>query len=839
MNLKKSTRRNFFKNLSLSFAALPFFLSATASIFSGKKKFSTPEKAKFKSNFRQTNDRIWLGEKYWSIPMEDWRVKNGRIEFTGSRKYSRVNLLTSVLEPGIGEASIEVDLGVMNKDNKNKKGSAGFSIGIKDEIDPDVKAACYYGEGVNAGISTDGTLFIADKKAPLPEHFDFSDLRLRVKIERFNNNTELVLTCSGKDGGMTEIDVQVEDDITGLIALVNNFKENDGNTFWFNNIRISGSKSEERPENAFGPVLWSMHTISKGILKIGAQMPPLGEKDSKTVDLFLRREDQWNKILTSVIDEKAYIAHFQLEKWNSEKEVPYRLVYNNKERSYSYDGIIRKEPLGRPLKFGALTCQYASGYPYSPLVNNLEKYNPDILYFSGDQLYESNGGYPIKREPEPDAILSYLGKWYMFGWTFKNLMRDRPVICTPDDHDVFQGNIWGEGGEEKKEGELGGYTQTPGMVNVVHKTQCGHLPAAFHPQPLRSGITTWYTDLVYGKISFAIISDRMFKSGPEEVRHISEGRLDHIKSPLKPGELEGKHLELLGDRQMEFLEHWVNEWKGADMKVLLSQTLFCNPATHHGRGKEFLHGDMDSGGWPKHKRDNALKLVRKAAAFHVNGDQHLPFIVQYGVDEARDAGWTFCSPAISTGYPRWSEPDSINRPYTDRPAHGLPNTGVYNDGFGNKNYVYAAGNPVDHPQGDRYVTAQQKSSGFGMITFDTDERTIKIEALRFLADKDNPSEDDIFPGWPLTISQLDNDGRKAACYLPRIELSRPGQVVKVYRERDGELIKAIRTKGSVYQPEVYEKGTYSIVVGDGDAIKTLKRMKSERRPSKKGIRVDV
>src|SRR3546814_9177931 len=66
------------------------------------------------------------------------------------------------------------------------------------------------------------------------------------------------------------------------------------------------------------------------------------------------------------------------------------------------------------------------------------------------------------------------------------------------------------------------------MVNVVATTQCGHLPDPYNMQVLASGIKTWHTDLLYGGVSFAIISDRLFKSGPDKVRKVS-GRKDHIK----------------------------------------------------------------------------------------------------------------------------------------------------------------------------------------------------------------------------------------------------------------------------------------------------------------------
>jgi phosphodiesterase/alkaline phosphatase D-like protein len=62
----------------------------------------------------------------------------------------------------------------------------------------------------------------------------------------------------------------------------------------------------------------------------------------------------------------------------------------------------------KPLKFGGHTCQYHYGFPYTPLVENIRKLNPDILYFSGDQIYEGNGGYPIKREPADVSIVNLI-----------------------------------------------------------------------------------------------------------------------------------------------------------------------------------------------------------------------------------------------------------------------------------------------------------------------------------------------------------------------------------------------------------------------------------------------
>lgn len=844
--MNKSQRRTFLKKFGLGLISLPFSYSETTALFrsSGRNVFDIPlSPATVVNHLKDVSDRTWIGESYWAIPMEDWRIKSGRIECTGKEKFSRVNLLVEEIRKGAGDFTLSTDLGLLSGKNSGK-GSAGFNIGIKDELDSDIKSACYFGKGIPAGVSLPGNLFIAGQTTALPSDFDCTDFNLSVSGKSIEKGTALTLSCKDKNGKYATLSFRSEKDISGITSIVNNFNEPGGDTFWFQNLQLKGTKVQSKPQNSFGPVLWTMYTLSKRRLKLTAQMPPLGDDDNQEVELFLKKGGAWQKALIQKIEMASYTAHFQIEGWPGREDVPYQVRYKNKGKEHTYDGTIRKEPLNGQLSFGGLTCQHAFGFPYSPLVSNLQKHNPDILYFSGDQLYEQNGGYPIKREPEEKAILSYLGKWYMFGWAFGNIMRDRPTICTPDDHDVFQGNLWGDGGKsvsfeagKKVRDAYGGYVQTPKMVNVVGRTQCGHMPASFHQKPLDTGIETWHTSLLYGKVSFAIVSDRMFKTGPELVRSGAD-RIDHIKKPMKAEELESPDLEFLGTLQMQFLEQWVNDWEGANMKVLLSQTLFANVGTHHGDDKMFLYGDMDSGGWPKQKKDDVLRLIRKACVFHINGDQHLPFIVQYSLDAARDAGWTFCTPAISTGYIRWGQPDILSTPVKDRPEHGLPNTGIYQDVFGNTNYIYAVGNPDDdYKNPNRYKQAQNKASGFGMINFNTNERTIHMDAFRFLADKDKPAKDDRFPGWPLTISQTDNDGRKPVGYLPQFEFSKADQVIKIINEADNEVVRIIRTKGASYQPSIYRQGTYSVFVGEGKNTKAFKGIISTLEPSKRVIKV--
>jgi hypothetical protein len=788
-------------------------------------------------NFDQTADRVWLGEDFWPVPMEDWAVSDGRIVFSGEELQSRVNLLSAVVGEQDGNFKITVETGLQEKGET--PGSVGFAIGVKAKEDDNIRAACYFGNGAQAGINTGGFAFIGQKQLALPEDFNWEKFRIELNAEQKNNSTQFILSVRTFEGEeILSIENTLAEPVNGIVQLVNNFRfsgsEKTKTNFWFDNLKMEGSKLVKTPENRFGPILWAMYTQSHDIVKLTAQLPPIGKNDEQKVKLQLEKEKQWADHSEETIDPDARTATFRLENWDPTVAVKYRLVYINNGNEYDYIGTIQRDPVDRPLKMGALTCQEWRGFPYSPLVKNLTAQNPDILYFSGDQIYEGNGGYPIKRQPIDASILSYLGKWYMFGWTFGDIMRDRPTICTPDDHDVFHGNLWGDSGGKiekwRDSGDQEGFAQSAQMVNVVNRTQCEHLPDPFDPTPIQQGMSVWYTTLNYGRVSFAIISDRIFKSGPEQVANW-EGRKDHILAPLKdPKSIEKPGLQFLGERQERFLKHWIKDWNDVDMKVLLSQTVFANSATHHGTFDGYLYGDMDSGGWPKSARDKALKILRKAFVFQIAGDQHLPSLQQYGIDEYQDGSWCYCTPAISVGYQRWFRPDELGFPIKGRPDHQLPNTGHYKDAFGNLNFIYAVGNPGKREQApDRYKTAQLKASGYGIVEFDQHERTIFCDAIRFLADAETPRTEDHFPGWPFTISQFDNDGREVKAWLPNLKIEgEPNPVIELINEKNAETESIVRIKGNNFSPKVFSNDSYTIRIGypETDKWKELKDVKA-------------
>lgn len=807
------------KKLSIYFWLIALILLT----FSACKNESTG----IKYDFNSLNDRVWVGEDFWTVPLEDWRVANGRLEFTGAGQQNTCSVLPYLITNNGKPFTINVDMGLIKKGDNN--GSSGLIIGSLASEEEDIRAAVYFGTGINIGVNTSGYAFIDQNQQKLPEGFDFNYLSLEIRGEKDSKGYIINLNVlDSSKVSLAKVSYRPEKEPSGIIQIVDNFRnagsKEKGPEFWFDNLSIEGKGLIHKPENSFGPILWAMHTLSGNILKITAQLPPVGSLDNQVLELEVRDEDKWEKVASVKMDPDSRTVTFRVEKWNSELDHQYRILYpfrniQGEDETFEYSGTIKKDPVNSQLKMGAMTCQFHTGFPYSPVLKNLKLKEPDILYFSGDQIYEQNGGYPIKREPEDKAILNYLGKWYMFGWAFGDLMKDIPTICTPDDHDVFQGNIWGASGVPKpselaNSDDYAGFTQTVSMVNVVNTTQCSHLPDPYDATPIEQGMSVWYTSLNYGRISFAIVSDRIFKSGPNLVS-TWEGRKDHIRAPLKDlSVIDRPDLELLGKRQETFLEKWIRDWEDVDMKVLLSQTLFANVATHHGQQDAYLYGDMDSGGWPRKARDRAVDILRKAFIFHICGDQHVPSIVQYGIDDFRDAGWVFCTPAIAVGYSRWFIPDELNIRVMNRPEHGLPNTGEYTDAFGNKNYVYSIGNPIDFAGiKNRYEMQNNKTAGLGFVIFDNEKRNITMESWHFLSNVLKPDQMSQHPGWPKTISQFDNYGREPQGYLPKLKISGDADpVVEIINQTRGELEYIVRIKGNEFIPKVFSNDKFTVKV---------------------------
>ena len=226
-----------------------------------------------------------------------------------------------------------------------------------------------------------------------------------------------------------------------------------------------------------------------------------------------------------------------------------------------------------------------------------------------------------------------------------------------------------------------------------------------------------------GGVDFAILEDRKFKSGPQG-RFRKWDRPDHINDPAYDrASVDLPGLKLLGERQLDFLDHWADEWGGVTMKAVLSQTAFCGAVHLHGSPSNRLLADLDCNGWPQTGRQNALKRLRRVLAPHLCGDQHLAVLVQHGLEKQADGPYAFTSPAIvNTIYGRWWHPEDEQpgkNPVGDSP---LPWTGEYVDGLGNLIRMLAYANPEDRKD------EKQRADGHGIVRFNKNDQSITFGA---------------------------------------------------------------------------------------------------------------
>jgi hypothetical protein len=263
------------------------------------------------------------------------------------------------------------------------------------------------------------------------------------------------------------------------------------------------------------------------------------------------------------------------------------------------------------------------------------------------------------------------------------------------------------------------------------------------------------------------------------------------------------------------------------MKAVLSQTIFCNlQISSRGTTAGQLDKDLDSNGWPQSGRKAALREMRKGFMVHLAGDQHLASAVHHGVDEWEDAGWSLCSPAIANLYVRYWNPDY---PPVDGKRVNGPNTGRYEDGFHNKLTVWAVANPVDMPKAGEFpdpVDLYRKATGYSIARFDKRLRTITLEVWPRLAD---PKAGTQYEGWPITVKQEDNYGRKTAGYLPMLKVEgMANPVIQLLDEADGEVLYTLRIRGREFRPKVFREGAYTVRVGEPGTpkVRTLSGVRS-------------
>lgn len=480
-------------------------------------------------------------------------------------------------------------------------------------------------------------------------------------------------------------------------------------------------------------IAFGLYAVANDTLKLSAQLYPLYPNESREVVLEVERDSAWEEVGRQAVNDLGWATCFRVEGWDASQPARYRLLHPG---GATYEGLVRADPIDKEeIVVATLSCNSNKDRGLRPnYVRNLNHQDPDLVFFAGDQSYDH---------------WEHTAAWLKFGQQFREVFRNRPCVTIPDDHDIGQGNLWGESGKKAstRAGDDGGYFFHPEYVRMVERAQCAHLPDPYDPTPVERGIGVYYTSLRIGAVDFAVIEDRKFKSGPKGKIPRLGPRPDHINNPAYDrAAIDLPGLKLLGDRQLAFLEQW-GQRPGPAMHCVLSQTGFAG-ASHLSKGPEEeyrLLADLDSNGWPQTGRNKAVRLIAAANAIHLGGDQHLPTLLQHGIDQHGDGPWAFLSPAIVNNYySRWWRPEGDAAGENRDEANPLPWTGDYEDGFGNLLTMHAYANP----------DASSNASGYGLVRFDTQQQRVTFECWPREADVTQPDAKQ-FVGWPKTVSLAD------------------------------------------------------------------------------------
>lgn len=653
----------------------------------------------------------WLGRDWWGNRMQDWVRRGSRLVCVAAPAQGScrvVSRLTTELDGGA--ATLRVRTGTQTRGS----GFRGFLIGTG-EAHEDWRHRVLVGQssggggGLFAVYESDGSVSFRDHSG---EQSPGSSPQMAAREVRdgrrrgVNDEVELELSIDPLPAGLVQLRLRalqvgtgrvlastVKTDlparrVAGGVGLVSSSLRVSDARYWFSGFRASGPGAVRHRGRGLGPIVGTLFALNQGTLKLTAQLMPLDVSASPTVALQLATATGWRTV-RSVKVGSGYAASFRVPGWDAGREVPYRVVVSSHPHS-PFGGRIPAEPAVGELTIASVSCtratnrrtdsderaparlpgetswgRYSAGninFPFASLTSGIRDHSPDLLVAHGDQYYETS---PTAPERGPNPEIDALSRHVLWLWSFRPLTRSTPTIVLVDDHDVYQGNIWGDGGRPAVSVTDGGYVRSPAWVNTIQRMQCGHNPDAWDPTPTRSGVGVYYGAFRYAGFELAFLEDRKFKSPPP-------GGSIFGDTP----ETDPDDRQLLGVRQERFLANW-GAGSSPRPRVVLSQTAFATLQTEpDGTPRR----DRDTNGWPRAARNRAVELIEDAGAIVLAGDQHLGTLVRLGrpgQPSPADGPWQITGPAGAATFQRWLEPTEVDA------------DGLWTDAFGNVVQIHA------------------------------------------------------------------------------------------------------------------------------------------------------
>lgn|GEM_PF-2379315 len=192
------------------------------------------------------------------------------------------------------------------------------------------------------------------------------------------------------------------------------------------------SKGQNPPPSLDVPrdqtIAFALYTIDQDILSVSAQLFPLMPEETREVRLEILRGNKWVQLSRKPVNYPGWDVQFRIQPWDASQQVRYRILHG---AHASFEGTFRRNPIDQEsIVVASMSCNSSRTTGMRPeILEQLLKQNPDLLFFAGDQTY---------RHTEHTA------GWIEFGLQFRELIKDRPTVTIPDDHDVGHPNLWGE-----------------------------------------------------------------------------------------------------------------------------------------------------------------------------------------------------------------------------------------------------------------------------------------------------------------------------------------------------------------------------------------------------------
>ena len=108
---------------------------------------------------------------------------------------------------------------------------------------------------------------------------------------------------------------------------------------------------------------------------------------------------------------------------------------------------------------------------------------------------------------------------------------------------------------------------------------------------------------------------------------------------------------------------------------------------------------------------------------------------------------------------------------------------------------------------------KKRGDGYGIVRFNKKTRKVTLECWPRFCDVTDGDKVQ-YLGWPITIDQDANDGRKITGWLPELRFEKGvNPVVQVIEEATDVVLYTTRAKGNRFQPRVYSKGKHTVKIG--------------------------